>query len=333
METLFVVTGAVGHLGSAVVRALQSAGQHVRALVLPQEKDAAAALGVQAVEGNVLEPESLKPLLQGARGADVRLIHAAGIVSIASKVNPAVHNVNVQGTRNILRLCNEGEVGKLVYVSSVHAIPEKPQGEVIAETEAFSPDRVVGDYAKTKAEATEAVLDAARHGLNASVVHPSGIIGPYDEGRNHLNAMVLDYCRGALPAGVQGGYDFVDVRDVADGVIACADHGKAGECYILANHYFSVKELLHKLSQVTGLKEMHAMLPLWLAKIGAPFAEVYAKIARQPALFTQYSLYTLGTNALFSHKKAERELGFHPRDIADTLRDTVAWLKQKRVLN
>ncbi|MDR3344591.1 MAG: NAD-dependent epimerase/dehydratase family protein [Oscillospiraceae bacterium] len=332
MEPLYVVTGAAGHLGSAVLRTLKGAGQRVRALVLPNEREKITDTDVEVITGNVLQKESLSPLLAGEHGADVRFIHTAGIVSIASKTNPAVHAVNVEGTRNILRLCEENNVGKLIYVSSVHAIPEKPHGETIAETADFDPASVTGDYAKTKAEATRAVLDAAAGGLNASIVHPSGIIGPYDEGHNHLNTMVIDYCRGKLTAGVRGGYDFVDVRDVADGVVSCCENGRAGECYILGNRYFTVSELLNALHEVTGLKEIKSILPLWFAKLTAPLAELYYKVLRQPPLFTAYSLYTLSSNAQFSHKKAERELGFHPRELADTLRDTVAWLRQKKVL-
>ncbi|MDR1805806.1 MAG: NAD-dependent epimerase/dehydratase family protein [Clostridium sp.] len=332
MEPLYIVTGAAGHLGSAVLRTLKGAGARVRALVLPGERDKIDAAGIEVVSGNVLEPESLKPLLAGVDGGNARVIHTAGIVSISSKANPAVHAVNVEGTRNILRLCEENDVGKLVYVSSVHAIPEKPHGEIITETLDFDPASVEGDYAKTKAEATKSVLDAAAAGLDASVVHPSGIIGPYDEGRNHLITMVIDYCKGRLTAGVKGGYDFVDVRDVAQGVVSCAEKGKRGECYILSNRYFSVPELLHSLSEITGLKEIKTILPLWLAKATAPLAELYYKLRNQPPLFTAYSLYTLSSNAMFDHKKAERELGYHPRELAETLRDTVAWLKQRKIL-
>ncbi|MDR1408944.1 MAG: NAD-dependent epimerase/dehydratase family protein [Oscillospiraceae bacterium] len=332
MEPLYILTGAAGHLGSAVLQTLKGAGSRVRALVLPSERNKIKEAGIEVITGNVLEPDSLKPLLRGINGDDVRVIHAAGIVSIASKTNPAVHDVNVEGTRNILRLCKENDVGKLVYVSSVHAIPEKPHGETILETADFNPESVNGDYAKTKAEATCAVLDAAASGLNASVVHPSGILGPYDEGNNHLNTMVIDYCRGKLSVGVRGGYDFVDVRDVADGVVSCCEKGRPGECYILANKYFTVAELLKALSEITGLREIKSILPLWFAKLTAPLAELYYKVRRQQPLFTAYSLYTLSSNAEFSHEKAEKELGFHPRELAETLRDTIAWLRQKRVL-
>ena len=97
---------------------------------------------------------------------------------------------------------------------------------------------MIGPYAKTKAEATQAVLEAVKQGLNAVVVHPSGIIGPYDNGNNHIVKLAKDYISGKLLAGVIGGYDFVDVRDVAKGCIAAVDKGEVGECYILSNRFY-----------------------------------------------------------------------------------------------
>ena len=108
---------------------------------------------------------------------------------------------------NILKFCSQCGVGKLVYVSSVHAIPEKPKGTEIAETTTFSPELVRGDYAKSKAMATALVLQAAKEGLNASVVFPSGIIGPGDLGKGSITNMLLSFLAGKLPLAVKGGYD------------------------------------------------------------------------------------------------------------------------------
>ena len=153
-------------------------------------------------------------------------------------------------------LCENIWGKKLIYVSTVHAIPEKEKGEVIIEISDFNPDEVVGLYAKTKSEATTYVLAAARKGLNASVVHPSGISGPYDYGNGHLTTLVIDYCKNWLVAGIKGGYDFVDVRDVAQGIISCCTKGSSGECYILSNKYFTVQEILFMLHKITGKKEV-----------------------------------------------------------------------------
>src|SRR5699024_9363621 len=110
-------------------------------------------------------------------------------------------------------------------------------GKIMSEISEFSPEKVSGWYAKSKAKATALVLDAAKKGLNASVIHPSGIIGPGDIAMGSTTSMLISYCEGKLPVSVKGGYDFVDVRDVADGVIACCEKGERGQCYILSGEY------------------------------------------------------------------------------------------------
>jgi dihydroflavonol-4-reductase len=329
MGEIFLVTGAAGHLGSVLVRKLSERGERVRALVLPGEKHVPE--GCEAVfYANICDEESLAPFFDIPEGDEAVVVHTAGIVSIASKIPPLLRHVNVTGTRNIVSMCEKRHVKKLVYVSSVHAIPEKPKGHVITETDLFNPVLVKGAYAKTKAEATKIVLDAAARGLDASVVHPSGICGPYDNGRGHLTTLVIDYCKRRLTSGLDGGYDFVDVRDVAEGIIACCSKGKRGECYILSNRYYSVPEILELLHETTGQKRVRNILPLWFINAVAPLAEAYYRMLRQPPLFTRYSIYTLNSNANFSRGKAGRELGYEPRyTMRETLADTVAWLREQ----
>lgn len=326
MENIYLVTGAAGHLGSVVTAQLIQSGKAVRALVLPKEEHLPE--NAEIFYGDVSDVNSIKPFFENLKGRDPIVIHCAGIVSIATNVNSDVYNVNVTGTKNIVDLCILYDVSKLIYVSSVHAIPEQPEGVVITETTDFDPEKVVGAYAKTKAEATAYVMEAAKQGLNVSYVHPSGITGPYDYGKGHLTTLVIDYYNHRLTSGVNGGYDFVDVRDVAKGIIATCDKGRKGEGYILSNKYFTMQQILFMLHEITGKKEIRNILPLWFLKGTARLAELYYKILRQPPLFTSYSIYTLNTNAHFSHEKATKELGYETRDMKETLTDTVNWLKK-----
>ena len=166
-------------------------------------------------------------------------------------------------------------------------------------------------------------------GLDVRVVHPSGICGPYDYGHGHLTQLVQDFCTGRLAAGVDGGYDFVDVRDVAAGILACCERGRPGECYILSGRYCTVRDVLAMLHRITGRRRVRVMLPLWLARAAAPLSEQYYRLLRQPPLYTAYSLYTLSSGARFSHAKAARELGYTTRPFGTTLADTVAWLRRQ----
>ena len=222
MYDKYLVTGATGFLGRAVAEELVRRKAQVHALVLhddpyinllPKE--------VHTVIGDVCAENSLTDFFADADGRTC-VIHCAGIVSVASRPGSRLYQVNVGGTWRVLQQCMEHDVGKMVYVSSVHAIPEKPKGCIITEDCEFSPGLVDGDYAKSKATATELVFAAAERGLNASIVFPSGIIGPGDLQGGSFTSMAKSFLAGKLPLAVRGGYDFVDVRDVANGLLACS---------------------------------------------------------------------------------------------------------------
>lgn len=326
MEELYIVTGATGHLGGTIVRLLRAQGAEVRGLLLPGEQPPQGG-GVAYYPGDVRDVASLEPLFSGVGARRVTVLHTAGVVDIsADQVTEAMEQVNVQGTEHILALCKKYQVARLVHVSSVHAIPEGDPLGVIAEAEDFSAQAVVGGYAKTKAAATRAVLAAAAEGLDAVVVHPSGILGPYAARGNHLVQMIADYLAGRLPACVRGGYDFVDVRDVAQGCLDAARLGRRGQCYILSGRHYMVHQVLSMVRREGGVRRL-PVLPLWLARAAAPLLEWWARRRGRRPLYTRYSLYTLSSNDRFSHDKATAELGYRPRDLRETVHDTVLWLR------
>ena len=325
----YIITGANGFLGNNIIRALQTENCNIRALVLPGDKlHSLDGLRCTLFEGDVTKKETLGDIFTVEDGSEVVVIHCAAIVTIKSKFNQKVYDVNVNGALNVAEKALS--IGaRLIYVSSVHAIPERGQ-TLIGETKEFDPALVVGQYAKTKAETANALLKMYRErGLDVVIVHPSGMLGPHDFGNSHLTQLVLDYCNGRLGACVKGGYDFVDVRDVAAGIISAAERGRAGECYILSNRNAAIREILDTVSEVRGAKKIKLMLPMWLAKATAPLSEAYYALLKQPPLYTRYALYTITTHVTFTHEKAAKELGFSPRSLHETIADTVAWLEEQ----
>ena len=324
-----VVTGASGHIGNVLVRDLISKNYEVKAFVLKNENvDYLKELNVEICYGDVRNLESLK---EAFRGADI-VFHLAGIIDIGTVNKKFIYSVNVGGTKNVLQACREEKVKKLVYTSSVHAIPEKPKDEIITETKEFSEDKVKGIYAKTKAEATKYLLENVSQDLDNNpeiiIVHPSGVIGPYEYIPSNLGQLVIDCANKKIGAYLDGGYNFVDVRDVANGVVLAAEKGKNGECYILAGHKVSVKELMKKIEAVTKVKMPRFKIARWFAYATGFLSEIYYKIVKQKPLFTSYAVYTLGTNCNFSNEKAEKELGYTIRPIDETIKDTVDWFKK-----
>ncbi len=323
---LYIVTGANGHLGKTIVKLLCEAGKHVRGLILQNEQFESIA-GVKYYSGDIRNKNTLEPLFLSKK--NLYVIHTAGIIDICEKTSPLLKAVNVLGTKNIIELCIKHSVKRLIHVSSVHAIPEKEALEIIDEVNEFSSEAVIGTYAKTKAEASQIVLEASKAGLDAVIVHPSGIIGPNDDSNNNfLVQMISDFISGKLLACVNGGYDFVDVRDVAKGCILALEKGKSGECYILSNRYYKVAELLKIVQNIKKSRRLPS-LPMWFAEFLAPFFECGARLLKKRPLFTQYSLHTLKARYFFSHDKATSELGFRPRNIQDTIKDTITWILQK----
>lgn len=335
---IYIVTGAAGHLGSHVVKELLNRREEVRAFVLPWEKVPAHVdlnrYLLTRYGGDVRYPQTLDQLFESDEEAEYTVIHCAGIISISLGKDQRIFDVNVGGTANVIAACQKHQTRRLVYVSSVHAIPLLPRGQVMREVPFFSPDKVIGYYAKTKAMATQKVLDAAKAGLDTLVVHPSGIIGPNAQPTGNLAQMITAFLKGRFRAVIKGGYDFVDVRDVASGIVAAAEKGRAGECYILSNRMIQMSELLDELSECSGRSKARVRLPLWVAKSVAPLAELGYKLARKAPFFTLYSLHTISNNSLYSNYKAASELSFKTRSLHETAKDIVksmtSTLKKKR---
>ena len=221
----------------------------------------------------------------------------------------------------------------MVYVSSTGAIPEQPKGTPIREVDQFTPideKRQVGCYSQSKAMATQAVLDACRNrGLNACVVHPSGILGPKEYAVGETTGTVIKIMNGKMPVGMGGSFNLCDVRDLAQGCVAAADKGRTGECYILGNKEVTLKEMCRMLHEASGCRTPYFYVPIGMAyKLAAQMEKKAEKTGEKP-LMTNFAVYNLARNNQFDYSKAERELGYHTRPYEETLRDEAEWLMKE----
>lgn len=339
--TVYLITGANGFLGNNIIRQLNRTEPDatIRALVHSDKRlESLASLRCAIVTGDVTKPDTLRPCFSvnpEEASESVCVIHCAGVIDISSKPNPAVAAVDVDGTRNVAQATIDlgkrlGQKPRFVYVGSVHAIPEAPHGRQMSEPVDFDPELVVGQYAKAKAEASRWVLEKMRAGeLVGSIVMPSGIIGPFDFSPENMKRLVVEVARGKLRVCVDGGYDFVDVRDVAAGVIAACHEGRNAESYILSNRTVAIKEICDEVCAFVGRPPIKIVLPIALAKLGAPLCELYYEARKEIPLFTPYALHTLQSNSNFSHEKATTQLGYRTRPLQETIFDMVAWLEQQ----
>ncbi|MFA6649263.1 MAG: NAD-dependent epimerase/dehydratase family protein, partial [Candidatus Izemoplasmatales bacterium] len=314
-----IVTGATGHIGNVLVKQLFQKGYEVIAIVLPKDDCKMIEPYAEIVLGNILDVAFLETAL---KNVDF-VFHLAGIVEIGSGKKQSIFKVNVEGTRNVVNACLKNHIKRLIYTSSVHAIPELPKTETMVEIDHFDPVLVKGNYGKSKAMATQIVMDQKDSDLEVVIVHPSGVLGPADYKLSNVSQMFIDFLCGRLTAYLKGGYNFVDVRDVARGIILAAEKGKRGECYILSGSEITVKELLDEISLISGRKRVKTKLAFWFILAMSYFAELYYKVVKQKPLFTHYSIVVLNSNYHFSNEKAKRELGFTTRDIKESIKDAM----------
>jgi dihydroflavonol-4-reductase len=318
------VTGATGHLGNVLVRELLRRGKRVRVLLEPgDESHALSGLDVEVVVGDVLRPDALSAAFAAA---DV-VFHMAGVVSISSLDVERVRTVNVDGTRNVVEAARRVGVPRLVFTSSVHAFTEPGRGGVLTEGAGYDPALAPGDYGKSKAAASRIVLEAVRGGMDAVIVNPVAVIGPYDYRLSEMGELILMYARQAMPAGVDGRYDFVDVRDVAVGHLLAAERGRDGESYLLSGARMTVREVMRILAEESGRKPPAFFLPLPVAAGIAAFAPVFEKLTGRRALLTPYSVHTISVDFEIRDRKARDELGHASMPLDRSLREAWAWMR------
>ncbi len=323
-QNLSVMTGATGHVGYALLLELTAHNEPTRILIRKDSK-IFDSIDCERVYGDVTNLDSLKKAFEGAE----TVYHLAGMIEIKAGNEDKVYDVNVNGTKNVVAACKACGVKKLVYMSSVDTYPPLPGNQVMTEINKYNPAVLEGAYAKTKAEATQYVLDAnGTDGLETVVVQPSACIGPYDYKVSSIGIMVRMYLKGQFPVSMSfGGYNFVDVRDVAKGTYAAAKKGRPGECYILCGDVCSVDEFVKSMAKACGKNPPKLKLDrAFVQDIAAPFMEIVYKLTDGTPLITRYSIRKVLSNCNFSYKKAEEELDYHPMSVDKSVADMIEWI-------
>jgi dihydroflavonol-4-reductase len=260
------------------------------------------------------------------------VFHLAAQIAIDNRSSTRVYDTNVIGTRNILKAAVRTGVKKLIHFSSIHAFQIGSPGQLLDEN---SP--LVGSnktiYEFTKAEGEREVIRAVKEGLNALILNPTAVIGPFDYKGSLLGQALLKIYQNKLPFLVSGGYNWVDVRDVVSASIKAAESGRKGENYILSGEFCSLRELSALISKLSGCK-IPANVSVSLARLACPFLQIYSSVTKEEPLYTYQSLDILVNSPVnISNAKAKNELGYEPRPLEQTLRDTFDWYKENNSIN
>ena len=329
MKTSILVTGATGHLGNVLIKKLNDEGKRIRAMVFPGEDTTSLNdLDVERVEADILEPGALREAVAGMK----YVYHLASLISIGGVSDELVRKVNIQGTRNVALACREGSVERLVYVSSIHALERSEEGRIIDEKLDFDPANPAGEYDRSKAEASLEVLRLVRTGLDAVIVCPTGIIGPFDFRRSEMGRMITKWMKKQPHGMVEGHFDFVDVRDVADGLISACRNGVKGETYILSGSRIRLADVRSIVQERAGIHSRQIMIPARLALAGTKMTYPVKKLIGRASGFTPYAIETVLGNSHISSARAESEIGYRSRPIEDSIADTVAWWQRHQCL-
>lgn len=313
-----VVTGASGFLGGYVVRRLVAEGRRVRCV--DQEKPSFLGdLDVDWARADVRDLASLATAFEGARA----VFHLAAVISVAGDLSGRVWATNVQGVRHAAEAALAAGVERFVHCSSVHAYDL----EAVARVDENSPradNSGLPVYDRSKAAGEAELREVIANGLDAVIVNPTGVFGPGDA-RSRINGIFLAMFQRRLPALIDGGFDWVDVRDVAQSLVAAERMGRTGENYLLPGHQLSLLELGLIAERVSGVAKPAFILPMWFARVWSPLADWMGRHTENPLSYTSDSLHALRFHPSVCGDKARAELGHDPRPTSETIEDIYRW--------
>jgi len=316
-----LVTGATGRVGIVLVRELNKRGEKVKVLVREgsNTKDL-ESFNCEFVYGDILDVGKWEAHLD-----DVDTIfHLAAHINISSKKKDFTFDTNIQGTKNIVDICLKRNI-VMVYASSIHALSAPKDGSLITEETPFVTDsnekRGIYDYSKSYA--TKYVLEKTKEGLKAIIVHPTGIIGPYDFRPSLFGQGMIDSIKSGLKLTTGGKFDYVDVRDVVWGMLRVLELEKFGERYILSSEQLSMEEYIKYLKEFTSIQANTKIY----GYTGSLLLAYVSSFFNKESQITPYGVKTLYSNSNISHEKASRELGYTPRSVRDSLFDQYMWFK------
>jgi dihydroflavonol-4-reductase len=325
LSSMIAVTGASGLLGGNLIRELLARGQRVRALI-HSDRRAVAGLDVEMASADLSDPASLE---RAFSGMDI-VYHMASVVSISMDNWDEVYRVNVLGTRNVVDACLRAGVRRLVHFSSTHARQPEPFDQVLDEERPLVTDLTLPPYDRSKALGEMEVQKGIERGLDAVIILPSGILGPFDFRPSLVGESLQLMQRGGVPVLTTGGYSWVDARDVATGAICAAEIAPSGSRYILSGHWVSIYDVATMAAKISGTRAPRLVIPLQVAELALPIMERLATLRGTQPLFTSAMLSALKSNRYISYERAARDLGYEPRPFVETLTDTLSWFKAQK---
>ena len=325
-----LITGGSGHVGANLVRELSSRGYEVRCIDFDNDHRAFEGFNVELVKGNITDISTLDNAFK-----DVEVVfHTAAVISLDRKDKDLIRSVNVGGTENVCEMSLRHGVKKLIHFSSVDAFVREPLEDPLYENRSLVTDPNAVPYDLSKADAQRIVLEYCDKGLNASIIHPSGIFGPNDFKPSLFGQEFINIANGKRPYSINVGYDYVDVRDLCKTSVDCIDKGEIKQNYIVGGNYMDFVYMSEVMSEILNKKLIRSTLPFGFIYMSLPGSYMSSLIKKTPRAITMDSIHTIKVqNKNIPSSLSEEQLNHDPRPVEETIQDTIEFFQKRGLIN
>ena len=325
-----LITGGSGHVGANLVRELSSRGYEVRCIDFDNDHRAFEGFNVELVKGNITDISTLDNTFK-----DVEVVfHTAAVISLDRKDKDLIRSVNVGGTENVCEMSLRHGVKKLIHFSSVDAFVREPLEDPLYENRSLVTDPNAVPYDLSKADAQRIVLEYCDKGLNASIIHPSGIFGPNDFKPSLFGQEFINIANGKRPYSINVGYDYVDVRDLCKTSVDCIDKGEIKQNYIVGGNYMDFVYMSEVMSEILNKKLIRSTLPFGFIYMSLPGSYISSLIKKTPRAITMDSIHTIKVqNKNIPSSLSKERLNHYPRPLEETIQDTIEFFQKRGLIN
>ena len=325
-----LITGGSGHVGANLVRELSSRGYEVRCIDFDNDHRAFEGFNVELVKGNITDISTLDNTFK-----DVEIVfHTAAVISLDRKDKDLIRSVNVGGTENVCEMSLRHGVKKLIHFSSVDAFVREPLEDPLYENRSLVTDPNAVPYDLSKADAQRIVLEYCDKGLDASIIHPSGIFGPNDFKPSLFGQEFINIANGKRPYSINVGYDYVDVRDLCKTSVDCIDKGEIKQNYIVGGNYMDFVYMSEVMSEILNKKLIRSTLPFGFIYMSLPGSYISSLIKKTPRAITMDSIHTIKVqNKNIPSSLSKEKLNHNPRPVEETIQDTIEFFQKRGLIN
>ena len=323
--TFALITGSSGHVGSNLIRELTKQNYKIRCIDFDGDHRAYEGFDVELIKGDITQKDSLVPIFK-----DVEIVfHTAALINLDRRYKDQIRLVNVSGTENVCQASLNAGVKKLIHFSSVDAFYRFPIEEPLLEDRKLIDDPNAVPYDLSKADGQKIVINYCQQGLDASIIHPTSIVGPNDFKPGLPMQEMVNLANGKRKVLPNWGYNFVDVRDLCTTAISAVSKGKTGQNYIVGGEYHMYSYIAELMEEQLGRTVLLGTIPNFVSYLGLPYEYVKSLITKKPRVLTVDTLHTGRTgNKVVPSTLARSELGHNPRPLKETIRDMVSFFQK-----